>query len=251
MRCLIVAVVVLLTASTIAAQSESRFALVAGADPAGNPIPGLQAEDFTVENGGVLCDVIGASPAAYPLAIIVDTSSFARSDFQTMRRAVQRFVNATPRDIAVYTSGAAVARVQSFTREPGMTERTITHLFAGPDGTTHTLAAVLRVAADLRPLKAPVTAIVVVSAGGTEMNPPAVREVLKAVLTSHAILHIIDRRTLNEPAPLLDRPRSMSIPPDSSRRGVVLTTLARRTHGDYVRGVDATVYAIGLDAIPG
>jgi hypothetical protein len=247
-----VAVVVLLTVSTVAvAQPESRFALVAGADPAGNPIPGLQAEDFTVENAGVLCDVIGVTPAAYPLAIIVDTSNFARSDFQLLRLAVQRFVNGAARDIAVYTSGGPVARVQGFTRDQAATERTIEHLFAQPDGTTHTLAAVHRVAADLRSLDAPVTAIVVVSAGGIETNAPAVREVLQAVLASHAIIYGIDRRTLqlDAPAPLIDRPRSRSASPDSSRRGDVLEALARRTHGEYVRGVDATVYAFGLEAV--
>jgi hypothetical protein len=247
-----VAVVVLLTVSAVAAaQPESRFALVAGADPAGHPILGLQAEDFTVENAGVPCDVIGVSPAAYPLAIIVDTSNFARSDFQLLRHAVQRFVNGAARDIAVYTSGGSVARVQAFTRDPATTERTIERLFAQPDGTTHTLAAVLRAAADLRSLNAPVTAIVVVSAGGIEMNAPAAREVLQAVLGSDAIIYGIDRRTLrlDAPAPLVNGPRSRSAQPDSSRRGDVLEALARRTHGEYVRGVDASVYAFGLEAV--
>lgn len=125
------------------------------------------------------------------------------------------------------------------------------NVFPLPDGTTHTLAAVLQAAADLRRLNAPVTAIVVVSAGGIEMNPPAVREVLRAVLASHAILHVIDRRALqlDRSASLLDRPRSRTVPPDSSRRGDVLEALARRTHGEYIRGLDATAYAFGLEAV--
>jgi hypothetical protein len=247
-----VAVAVLLTASTVAAQPESRFVLVAGADRAGNPLLGLRAQDFTVENGGVPCDVIAVSPATYPVAIIVDTSNFARSDFQLLRSAVQRFVSGAARDIAVYTSGAPMARVQGFTRDQGMRERTIEHLFATPDGTTQTLTAVLRVGGDLRPLNEPVAAIVVVSAGGIEANAPAGREVVQAVLASHAILHVIDRRTIqiDEPARAsYDRTHGTRILPDSSRRGDVLEALARRTSGEYVPGVDATAYAFGLEAV--
>src|SRR6266851_3731942 len=110
-RCLSVAIV-LLTAILAGAQSERRFALVAGADRAGNPLLGLQADDFIVENDHVPCDVIEVRSAAYPLAIIVDTSNVARSDFQSLRQAVHHFVNGASRDIAVYTSGEPAVRVQ-------------------------------------------------------------------------------------------------------------------------------------------
>jgi hypothetical protein len=249
-RCLSVAIV-LLTAILAAAQSERRFALVAGADRAGNPLLGLQADDFIVENDHVPCDVIDVRSAAYPLAIIVDTSNVARSDFQSLRQAVHHFVNGASRDIAVYTSGEPAVRVQGFTRDQGSTERAIDHLFAGPDGASHTLAAIFRVATDLRALNAPVTAMVVVSAGGVETNAPGIQDVLRAMLASHTILHVIDRRPapLVHSTPLTERLRGSSVPPDSSRRGRVLEALAGRTHGEYISGLDATVYAIGLDAI--
>jgi hypothetical protein len=247
-RCLTVAILVL-TSSLIAAQSERRLALIAGTDRDGHPLLGLQADDFIVENDHVPCDVIEVTSAAYPLAILVDTSGAARSDFQSLRQAVRRFVNAASRDIAIYTSGDPSVRVQDFTRDQGAIERAIDHLFAGPDGGSHTLSTILRVAADLRPLHAPVTAMVVVSAGGIEMNPPGVPEVLSAVQAAHVILHIVDRRSLPGIQPPAHQSLSGRIPPDSSRRGAVMAALAGRTHGDYVRGVDATIYGLGLDAV--
>jgi hypothetical protein len=245
------AAIVLLTAIAAGAQSERRSALVAGVDRARNPLLGLEADDFIVENDHVPCDIVEVSSAAYPLAIIVDTSNVARSDFQSLRQAVHRFVTGASRDIAVYTSGEPAVRVQGFTRDQGATEGTIDHLFAGPDGASHTLAAILRAASDLRSLHAPVTAIIVVSAGGIEMNPPGVAEVLSAVQRTHAILHIVDRRPLQVVQPSLSADKSISgrIPPDTRRHGAVLESLAGRTHGEYIPGVDATVYAFGLDAI--
>src|SRR5260370_22800541 len=80
----------LFSAVALAAPSESRFVLVSVADRAGQPALGLEPDDFTVENGGVPCHVVGITPASYPLAIILDTSNSARTAFPTPQLAGER-----------------------------------------------------------------------------------------------------------------------------------------------------------------
>ena len=231
----------LLARAVVASAPESRFLLVSAADQAGQPLLGLQSADFTIENGDTPCDVIGVTPASYPLAIILDTSSHARTDFQALREAVRKFADAlAPREAAIYTSGAPASRVEDFTPDRNRIVRAVASTFAAPGGTTHTLETILRVPKDVRRLNAPVAGVVVVSAGGIEMNPPDVHEVLSALLAGHTMLHVVELRTLR-----LER-RGARAPRDESE---VLEFLSARTRGKYMRGAGASVYASGLDAI--
>jgi hypothetical protein len=249
MQTLVIALALLVASTSLAdAQTQSRFALVSASDERGEPVLGLSASDFIVENNHVRCEVIGATPADYPLALIIDTSAFASDDFPTLRHALERFVDKTAgtREIAVYTSGAPVSRAVDFTREHDVLLRGVSRLFAARTSTTHTLDAVRRAVTDLRSRQAPVTGIVVVSAGGIETTPPRVADLLPVILASHTIVHVADRRPLRLNQGVDHQGHSRA---PQSGGGDVLESLARRTHGGYVRGVDATVYATGLDAI--
>jgi len=249
MRTVAVAVAFLLaTMSLPRAQSQSRFALLSASDERGEPVLGLSANDFIVENDRSRCEVIAATPADYPVALVVDTSAFANDDFQMLRHAIERFIEKTAgtREIAVYTGGAPVTKAVDFTRQRDVLLRGVSRLFAARASTTHTLDAVRRAAVDLRSRRASVTGIVVVSAGGIETTPPPVADLLPVVLASHAIVHVADRRPLRLNQGV-DHREQLRVP--QSGGGDVLEALARRTHGGYVRGVDAAVYATGLDAI--
>lgn len=232
-------VVPLLAPVAVAAPSENRFVLVSVADQAGQPLLGLQADDFKVENGGAPCDVIGITPASYPLAIVLDTSSYARSDFRMLQQTLKRLVDGlSPREIAVYTSGATPSRIQDFTKDQGRVARAIASSVATSDGATHTLETILRASTELARLKAPVTGIVVASAGGIEMNPPAGQQVSTALAASATILNVVEERTLH-----LDRGTPRQDPSN------VLQALTGRTRGQYLRGPGAAVYASGLAAV--
>jgi hypothetical protein len=229
----------LLAPVAFAAPSEHRFVLVSVADQAGQPLLGLQPDDFTVENGGAPCAVIGIAPASYPLAIILDTSSYARTDFRALQLAVERLVDGlSPREIAVYTSGEPASRIQDFTKDQKRVARAVASPVAAPNATTHTLDTILRASNDLALLNAPVTGIVVVSGGGIEMSPPPGQQVWTALLASGTILNVIEERTLRmEPGtPQLGQ-------------GDVLQALTTRTHGKYLHGTSAAVYASGLEAV--
>ena len=236
------------TAPLPQAQTQSRFALLSASDEHGKPLLRLSANDFIVENNRARCEVIAATPADYPVAIVVDTSAFANDDVPTLRHAVERFVDKTAgtREIAVYTGGAPVTKAVDFTRQRDVLLRGVARLFATRASTTHTIDAIRRAASDLRSRRAAVTGIVVVSAGGIETTPPPVADLLPAVLGSHAIVHVADRRPLRLNQGV-DHRNQLRAP--QSGGGDVLEALARRTHGGYVRSVDAAVYGTGLDAI--
>jgi hypothetical protein len=219
--------------------SEVRLVLVSAIDRAGQSVLGLQPDDVAVENAGTAAEVIDVTPASYPIAIVVDTSSYARSDFQLLRDAVARFVEGlAPRPIALYTSGTPVSRVENFTPDRGRIAAALARTFAAPNSTSHPLGAVLRVLEDVPPLNAPVTAIVVLSAGAVEMNPPSAQQVLVMLRQQHAILHVVEQHAI-----LLERA--------SPQPGIadVFGPLSERSHGEHVRGAGASVYGFGLDAI--
>ena len=153
MRTVAVAVAFLIaTMSLPRAQSQSRFALLSASDERGEPLLGLSADDFIVENDRARCEVIDVTPADYPVALVVDTSSFANDDFPILRHAIERLIEkiAGTREIAVYTGGAPVTKAVDFTRQRDVLLRGVSPLFAARASTTHTLDAVRRAAVDLR-----------------------------------------------------------------------------------------------------
>jgi hypothetical protein len=218
--------------------TESRFVLVRAVDDTGQPLLGLQPDDFVIENAGVRCDVLAAAPASYPLAFVVDTSDYARPDLQVIRTAIRRFVDGLePRPIAIYSSGPPTSRVQDFTIDARRVSGGVAHLFAAPQSTTHTLEAVVSAARGLAREHRPVTGIVALSAGGLEMSPPTVGRAREALKASRSILYVVERQPLR-----LDR--GIPQPGDG-----VFEALTQATHGQFIHGVSEAVYSGGLTAV--
>ena len=146
----------LLTATVVAAPSVERLVLVTVADQAGQPMEGLQPDDFAVENGGIQCEVVDVAPASYPLAVVLDTSGQARADFRTLQLAARRFVEAlSPRPLAVYTSGGPGTRVQDFTTDRTRIVRAMADAAASPNASTNTLETIRRASSLSVHVKAP------------------------------------------------------------------------------------------------
>ena len=218
--------------------NESRFVLVSAVDEVGRPLLGLQPGDFVIENAGVRRDILAAAPASYPLAVVVDTSSYARPDLQVIRSAILRFVEgAEPRQIAIYSSGPPPSRIQDFTMDARRVSGGASHLFAAPQSTTHMLEAVISAANGLAQQHALVTAIVALSAGGLEMSLPTVEQVCGALTASRTILHVVERQPLR-----LDHGFPQS-------RDGVFEALSQATHGQFIHGVSDAVYSGGLAAV--
>jgi hypothetical protein len=233
---------------------ESRFALVSAANVDGAPILGLSADDIVVEDGGVRCDVLGVAPASYPVAVVIDTSSFARPDFQQLRDGVHQFVGAlSGRDVALFATGSLPTRVVDFTREVGHLESGIEHLFAQPGTAPRTLDAVADAARSLGERRAAVTRIVVLSAGGPDSSARSPHDVLDAIVASRSIVDVIDlqetrtRGSNTERAPKTVIPSQLRSDSDAARLGA----LSKRTLGIYERIVTPSGYAVSLQKVRG
>ena len=244
-----------LAAFLVAAGLESRFALVSAADTEGAPILGLAADDFVVEDGGTRCEVLDVTPASYPVAIVVDTSSFARSDFQQLRDAVHQFIGAlSGRDVALFATGALPTRVVDFTRDLGQLEAGIEHTFAQPGTAPRTLDAIADAAQDLREQRGLITRIVVVSAGGPDSSARSPRAVLDTVVASRSIVDVIDLQQTQRRARRDDERSSKTVIPSELRSdndAALLHALSKRTLGIYERIVTPSGYAASLRKIRG
>jgi von Willebrand factor type A domain len=206
------AVAAVLVAIVGAATTESRFALVRTVDVDGTPVQGLTTDDFVIEDGGASCDVIAVTPASYPVALVVDTSSFARTDFQQLRDAVHQFVGAlSDRDVALYVSGTPPARLVDFTKDLGQIEGAIDRTFAQPDSSSRILDAIDRAARNLPDRHPSVTRIVVLSAGGPDASGRSARDVVQAIAASRSIVDVIDLQQTREYAAPSGRERRLRV----------------------------------------
>ena len=97
-----------------------------------------------MQEGTTPCETLSAKPAQYPVAILVDTSQAARTEFSEMRKAVQHLSRgcraATSRSTrsAIAPSGSS-----DFTRDTTRLERAVDQLFALPEGESHVLDAII------------------------------------------------------------------------------------------------------------
>ena len=235
---------------------ETRFALVSAADKdGGGPILGLVADDFIVEDGGTRAEVMSVTPASYPVAIVVDTSSFARSDFQQIRDAVHQFVGSlSGRDVALYATGMVPKRRAEFTRDLRQLETSIAATSAQPDGPPLTLDTIVDAATDLRERRDLVTRIVVVSAGGADASARSPRQVLHAVLASRSIVDVVDlQQSRTHPYTGIPRGNRTTMPSlyRAENAAELLHNLSKRTLGVYERIVTASAYATSLQRVRG
>jgi VWA domain-containing protein len=218
---------------------ESRYVLARIVDDTGASLNGVSPEDFIVRENGAAREIITATPAHYPIAVLVDTSAFARPVFIQLRSAVVQFLDAlSGRAVALYTFGDQALRVADFTTDVSALQRKAGSLFAEPQGQTHVADAIIRAANDLKARHSPIAMILVLSTGGIDRSsrmPVLVRE---AVLASRAVVRVIDMRQAAV-APPPNRPGGTGDAVDTSMSTFageqLLRGLAERTLGHYAR----------------
>lgn len=227
------------TACALSAQPASRFVLAAATDAAGQPLVGLSSEDFVIYEGATMVEALNATPALYPVALIVDTTQQARNDFMPMRTAARQFVERlTGREVALYTFGERSSRVVDFTRDTSKVQKAIDGLFARPDADSHVLDALIDAAKDIRRRETPITLILVLSAGGNDQSSRTPREVFEAVLSSRSIVQIVEMRSPRASGRLINPRGRRSSTSDRSAEAAlgleeILRVLADRTQGAY------------------
>lgn len=249
----VAAVLLLAGQRPASSQPPSRFVLACAMDPAGTPMAGLTEDDFLVREAGERREILSVAPAHYPIAVLVDTSSFARPVFIQLRNAVVRFLGAlSGRETAIYTFGDQALRVVDFTSAVGVLQQKAGGLFAEPQGQTHTADAIIRSATDLKKRGSPIGMIVVISAGGIDRSSRMPAVVEEAVVASRAVVNVIDMRMATISAPA-NRPGGVAPAVDNSMVTFaaerLLRDLTERTLGHYERIFSASGFDEALNAL--
>jgi hypothetical protein len=227
-------------------QPSTQLLLASATDRDGNTILDLSPEDFLIEEGGRRCEAVDVKPASYPVAIVVDTSGFARDPLMSMRRALHVFVGSlSGRPVAFYTSGAPPARLVDFTTDVTRLDQAVDHLFASRTSGARPYDAVTMAADDLKTLNASVTMIVVLSSGGPDNSAVGPRAMQDAVNRARAVVNVVDFRTVRASSGLSHQGRPASIVSED----LYLSALAQATRGTYDRISQEGGYQVGLERI--
>jgi hypothetical protein len=249
MRALVIALALLAAPM----QPSTRFVLVSAAHANGGaPMVGLTAEDFIVQEGAARCDIVAATPALYPVAVLLDTSQAARTEFTQLRKAVRQLVaRLSGRDVALYTFGDRAFRVVDFTRDTNRLERAVEQLFALPDGESHVLDAIIEAGKDLARREPAVAMIVVVSAGSNDQSSRTPREVFEPVLASRSIVHVVEMRSIGASGRLGNLRGRRNFTSDRAAEAALglqelLQGLVDRTRGNYDRVFSTSGYQASL-----
>jgi VWA domain-containing protein len=245
----------LLAVAAATLQPPTRFVLASVVDLDGAPVVGLAAEDFVLQEGATLCETVAARPAEYPIAVLVDTSQAARTSFSEMRKAIRQLIaRMSGREVALYTFGDRAFRAEDVTRNTTRLEHAVDQLFALPEGESHVLDAIIEAGRTLKAKEAPVSMIVVVSAGGNDQSSRTPREVFDQVLGSRSIVHIVEMRAINASGRLNNVRGRRNFTSDRAAEAALglqelQQALVERTRGDYDHVFSASGYHSSLERL--
>jgi hypothetical protein len=214
----------------------SRVALAAVTDPRNRPLVDVGADDFVIQESGVVREVLSVRPADYPIVIMIDTGDAARGEFALIRRAVAQFIGRVgQRPIVVGAYGSEARMLTTFDDE----RQTMMERLDGVEAEAGAGSALLRAAAlagkTIRPTGALFSAIVIVSATPEDASRGEADELVAPLVDSGAALHVI----ANVPAQ----------PTGDARPGPSLRALAQQTHGEYTAIYAAASYQAALDRL--
>ena len=225
----------------------TRYALARVLAESGKPLLNAPAsDDLVVEEDGERRTVISVAPAAYPVAVLLDTSGFARDDFFRLREAATHFVRSLrDREVAVYTFGDRSARLTPFTRDTKALARAVETTFAADGGEVHVIDAFIEAAEEIGRLTPMVSTIVVVSGGGRDRSRRNLQDLREPLSRSHAIVRVVDRR----------RPQASTARSGGRDQAVqtalgdedILREFVERTQGQFIQIAGASGYQAALD----
>jgi len=232
--------------SLIGAQPVTNSFLASAIDRDGNAVLDLSADEFVIEEGGARCEAVDVRPASYPIAIAVDTSSFARDSFISLRHALHVFVDAlSARQVALYSFGGLPSRVVEFTTDLSRLDQAIDRFFASPTSGARPYDTVKMAATDLKTLHAPLTMIVLLSAGGPDNSSVGPRDMQNAVRQARAMVNVIDLRPVRASSGLSHQGRPTPVVSED----LYLSALAQETRGSYDRISQEGGYLASLERL--
>jgi hypothetical protein len=216
----------------------SRLVLASVSDPQGRPIVDLDPDEFVVSEGGQRCEVVASYDADYPVVVLIDNSSDARSDLAAIRSAVSRFLSRVgERFVAIGTLTNPPALLTSFEDERPAVLARLEALTPSPTSELMPIEAIALAAGAVRQNGSPFSAIVVVSAHAIDTTQSQNTRLLPEIFDSGAVVHVISRTS---PAAAPDRtaPRLQAD---------LLRDLAEQTRGNFTTVFSAPSYSVALN----
>jgi hypothetical protein len=208
----------------------SRLVLASVTDGQGRPLLDLDPDDFVISENGQRCEVVAAFGADYPVIVLVDNSSEARSDLDTIRSAVVRFLSRVgERFVAVGTLTDPPAMLTSFDDERSAVLARVEQLSASQTSVLMPIEAVALAARAVKENGSPFSAIVIVSAHSVDAAQPQNTRLLPDIFDSGAVVHVVSRAS----APRL--------------QADLLRDLADQTRGNFTTVFSAPSYAVALN----
>jgi hypothetical protein len=224
----------------------SRVALATVVDARDRAIVDLGADDFVVQEGTDVREILSVRPADYPIVVMIDTGVSARADLPHMQRAVARFIEriGQQRPVAIGTFADPPRMLTAFDDDRG---EVLTKLHAlEPATSPSTVVSGVAVAADaLRPFGSLFSAIIVISGGAVDDDRTRADALVEPIVTSGAILYMVTNRgpsTSLSASPQASTPAATSAPAAS-----IVRNLAEQTHGQYTTIYTAASYEAALD----
>jgi hypothetical protein len=218
----------------------SRIVLATVADGRNRPLVDLGPDDFVVREDGVLREVFAVRLADYPIALLIDNGSAARSDFESIRKAVAHFIGRIGggRPIAIGTLGDPPVMMTTFSDDRAKVLSALDGLSANPSAESMLFQSAANAAHVIQATGTPFSAIVIVSASAIDATRNPANEVLTPILESGAIVHVVANRISNRGAP--------GAP---ARFADMLRQLTDQTHGQYTSIFSAASYQVALDRL--
>ena len=220
-------------------KTASRLVLASVTDAQNRVLADLGPDDFVVTENGQTREVVAVYQADYPVVVLVDNSAEARSDFDAIRSAVNRFLSRmVERFVAIGTLANPPALLTSLEDDRSAVLGRLERMTAGPSSVLMPVEAVAVAVEAVRENGSPFSAVVVVSAHTIDAAQPQNTRLLPDIFDSGAIVHVLSRTS---PA---TAPRGRAYAP--RLQGDLLRDLADQTRGYFTTVFSAPSYNVAL-----
>ncbi|MEQ1727599.1 MAG: hypothetical protein ABL982_04385 [Vicinamibacterales bacterium] len=231
---------VLLCAAPVEAQSRlgnGRTVLAAVVNERGLPVVDVGLDDFVVTEGDDSRDVLDVHVADYPLAVVIDDRPATLASATAVRAAARRFIQRVgERPVALLRLTDGAHPLATLDDERPAVLEALSGLAAAASEAMGPLDTIARAAGILQQSGAPFSAVVVIAAANIDASMLVRGELLPAIITSGAAVHVVQAQTAGE----------------ASTDGTatdLLRVVADQTRGQFTAIYSAASYAAALDRL--
>jgi hypothetical protein len=215
----------------------SRIALASVTDPRNRPLVDVSADDFVIQEAGTAREILSVRPADYPILVLLDTGGDARADFPLMQKAAAHFIDRVgQRPIAIGTFGGEPKLIATFEDERPAVLTKLAALAVDPAAPSLLLQGAGLAGRTIKATGTLFSAVVILSASGTDGSRGQPDEMIAPIVDSNAILHVIANR-------------SGQTVTGSLRSSPTLRALAEQSRGEFTVIYSAPSYQAALDRL--